>query len=126
MNSPVADCSDMISKTCCFLRLARIFCNYKKWECCYFENCLLGFNFFDCLLTAGEETPTWHSDIGNFKVIIQNTRVFSVVDPAIPKGGDKPRRSAPTYYLAIFFRKLQENERIWTGGGETRPTVTVF
>ena len=49
-----------------------------------------------------------------------------MVDQGFPRGGDKPRRSAPTYYLAIFFRKLQEKESIWTGGGEARPTVTFF
>ena len=126
MNSPVADCSDMISKTCCFLRLARIFCNYKKWECCYFEICLLGFNFFDCLLTTGDETPTWHSDIGNFKVIIQNTRVFSVADPGFPRGGANTRRNAPTYYLAIYSENCKKMKEFGLGERGARPTVTFF
>ena len=108
MNSPVADCNDMISKSCCFLRLARIFCNYKKWECCYFEICLLGFNFFDCLLTTGEETPTWHSDIGNFKVIIQNTRVFLVADPRFPSG-----RQTQECAILLFSNLFPKIARKW-------------
>ena len=72
------------------------------------EICLLGFNFFDCLLTAGKETPTWHYDIGNFKVIIQETGVFSVAAKRFPERGANPKRGALTYYFAIFSRKVHE------------------
>ena len=41
----------------------------------------------------------------------------AVADPEFPRGGGgNPREGAPTYYLAIFFLKLHENEEILGGG----------
>ena len=45
-----------------------------------------------------------------------------VADPGLPRwGSDNPWGGAKTYYLAIFCRKLHENERNWTEMGGTPP-----
>ena len=48
---------------------------------------------------------------------------LSVADPGFPRGGGaNPKGEAPTYYLAIFSRKLHENEEILGQRGGTHPS----
>ena len=48
-----------------------------------------------------------------------NTMPTPVADPGFPRGGGTNPKGggAPTYYLAIFSRKLHENEEILGRGG---------
>ena len=45
-----------------------------------------------------------------------------MADPGFPGGDASPRAEVPTYYLANFFRKLQENEEILGHRGGARPS----
>ena len=50
-----------------------------------------------------------------------------MADPGFPRGGGANPKvgGAPTYYLAIFFRKLHENEEILGGGGRNQEWLKV-
>ena len=61
-------------------------------------------------------------DKADYAIFQQSPSAYkAVADPGLPREEVHQPRGAPTYYLAIFSRKLHENEETLGGGASLAP-----